>query len=87
MIEADELAGLKGRLAALESLTMMFAGIVLAQAPNDPDHAKAIAIMDEVRNAAQQRGQDTECAAQSAAAADDLLSSLSENLGLLRRGL
>ena len=66
---------------------MMFAGIVLAQAPNDPDHTKAIAILDAVRAAALQKGEETGCVVESVAAADELLSSISESLGLLRRGL
>ncbi len=86
MINSDDLARLTGRLNALETLTMMFAGIVLAQAPNDPDRTKAIAIMDEVRRTTVRRGTENGCAADSAAAADELLSSLSESLGLLRRG-
>jgi hypothetical protein len=87
MSNHDELAKLTGRLNALEALTMMFGGIVLAQAPNDPEHKKAIAIMDEVRRGALSRGEESGCLAESAAAADELLSSLSENLGLLRRGI
>jgi hypothetical protein len=83
----DELATITGRLNALEALTMMFAGIVLAQAPNDPERTKAIAIMDEVRRIALRRGEETGCPAETASAADELLSSLSENLRLLRRGL
>jgi hypothetical protein len=65
----------------------MFAGIVLAQAPNDPDHTKAIAILDEVKRNAMQWGEQNGCRAEAAAAADELLSSLSEGLGLMRRGL
>ena len=80
----DDLARLTGRLNALEALTMMFAGIVLAQAPNDPDHTKAVAIMDAVRRTIIQKGEETVCLAESAAAGDELLSSLSESLGLLR---
>jgi hypothetical protein len=87
MSNSDELARLAGRLSALEALTMMFAGIVLAQAPNDPDRAKAVAILDEVRRTALRRGEEHGCAAESAVAADELLSSLSESLSLLRRGL
>jgi hypothetical protein len=84
---SNELAAITGRLNALEALTMMFAGIILAQAPNDPDHTKAIAIMDEVRRTAVLRGEETGCPLETACAADELLSSLSESLGLLRRGL
>jgi hypothetical protein len=83
----DERAILIGRINALEGLVLMFSGIVLAQAPNDPGHAKAIAILDQVRDSIIRRGEETGCAAESTAAADDLLSSLSESLQLLRRGL
>jgi hypothetical protein len=86
-MDTDELAWLTGRLNALEGLVMIFAGIVLAQAPNDPDHQKAIAILDEVRKSVLSRGDETGCRPESAASADELLSKLSENLGLLRRGL
>ena len=85
MTEIEEVAYLTGRINALEGIVLMFAGIVLAQAPNDPDRSKAVAIMDEVRNSVIRRGQETGCAADSAAAVDELLSSISENLGLLRR--
>jgi hypothetical protein len=87
MMDTDELAWLTGRLNALEGLVMMFSGIVLAQAPNDPDRQKAIAIMDEVRRGILSRGDETGCRPESAAATDELLSKLSESLGLLRRGL
>ena len=87
MNASDDVARLTGRLNALEALTMMFAGIVLAQAPNDPDRTKAIAILNAVREAAVQKGEETGCVVESVAAADELLSSLSESLGLLRRGL
>jgi hypothetical protein len=87
MLDTNELAWLTGRLNALEGLVMMFAGIVLTQAPNDPDHQKAVAIMDEVRKSILSRGQETGCGLESATAADELLSRLSENLSLLRRGL
>jgi hypothetical protein len=83
----NELATITGRLNALEALTMMFAGIVLAQAPNDPDCTKAVAILDEVRRTAVRRGAETGCPSETVSAADELLSSLSENLRLLRRGL
>jgi hypothetical protein len=87
MVESDELAWLTGRLNALEGLVMMFSGILLAQAPNDPDHQKAIAIMDEVRKSILSRGHETGCGPESAAAADEMLSKLSESLGQLRPGL
>ena len=87
MLDKDELARLTGRLNALEGLVMMFCGIVLAQAPNDPDHLKAVAIMDEVRKSILNRGDETGCGRESSVAADELLSKLSESLGLLRRGL
>lgn len=84
---SNELATITGRLNALEALTMMFSGIVLARAPNDPDRTKAIAIMDQMRRTAARRGEETGCPSETASAADERLSSLSENLGLLRRGL
>ena len=85
MDDTEELAWVTGRLNALEGLMLMFAGIVLAQAPNDPGHAKAIAIMDQVRDSVVRRGHESGTAAESAAAADELLSSISASLGLLRR--
>jgi hypothetical protein len=84
---SNELATITGRLNALESLTLMFAGIVLAQAPNDPDRTKAIAILDEVRRTAARRGEETGCPSETKSAVDELISTLSENLELLRRGL
>ena len=87
MDDTDELAWVTGRINALEGVVLMFAGIVLAQAPNDPDRSKAVAIMDAVRNNVVRRGHETGCAVESAAAADELLSSISESLGLLRRRL
>jgi hypothetical protein len=84
MVDAEDLLRIQGRLNALEGLLLMFSGIVLAQAPNDPDHQRAIAIMDAVRESVVHRGQETGSAAETAAAADELLSSLSENLGFLR---
>jgi hypothetical protein len=86
MLDTDELAWLAGRLNALEGIVLMFAGIVLAQAPNDPDHQKAVAIMDEVRKSILSRGDETGCGPESAAAADEMLSKLSESLDLLRPG-
>jgi len=84
MVNKAELAKLQGRLNAVEGLLLMFSGIVLTQAPNDPDHTKAIAIMDAVRDGVVARGRQTGAEPESAAAADELLSLISENLGLIR---
>jgi hypothetical protein len=86
-MDTDELTWLTGRLTALEGFVLMFAGIVVAQAPNDPSHQKAIAILDEVRKSLRSRGDETGSGPEFAGAADELLSKLSESLGLLRRGL
>jgi hypothetical protein len=88
MNDAERIRTLQGRVNAQEALIMMFSGIVLAQAPNDPGRQKAIAILDQVRSVATARSEEDPndgCVPETKAALDALLSEISENLNLLNR--
>jgi hypothetical protein len=87
MTDAERVKVLTGRVNTLEAMTMAFAGMVLAQTGNDPDKTKTIAFLDWVRETALRLSavdyQD-DCGPETAQSADFLLSSISENLHLLR---
>lgn len=83
----QRLKQLQGRVNAIEGIAMTAVGILLSQAPNDPDKQKAVALLNFLKQTVLDRIPETnseDCEAETREALDDLLSKISENLGLLR---
>lgn len=79
----------RARLVVLEALSISTLGVVFAvTASRDPHHQKAVATLDAIKEVTKRRLLDTADEAQALQAGesylDELLSELSENLGLLR---
>lgn len=80
---------MRARLVVLEVLSMSILGIVFAlTASSDPDHQKAITTLDAIKATTKWRLSETTSEAETLHAGatylDELLSELSENLGLMR---
>jgi hypothetical protein len=80
---------MRARLVVLEVLSMTTLGIIFTlTASSDPHHQKAIATLDAIKTATKRRLSGTTGEAETLQAGetylDELLSDLSENLGLMR---
>jgi hypothetical protein len=78
----------RGRLVVLEVFSMTALGLIFTlTGSTDPGHQKAIAVLNALQNATKKRlGEENDAAivAPGESYLDELLSELSENLGLMR---
>lgn len=79
---------IRGRLVVLEVFCMSALGIIFSlTGPSDPNHQKAIATLDALQSAAKKRlieASDPGIVQAGETYLDELLSTISENLGLMR---
>jgi len=75
-----------GRLCALEIFSMTALGLYLANSRNDPDYAKATALLEHLRNSISLLASPLPAAAKAAAEAygNHLLETLAQNLRTMR---